>query len=231
VVSCASLRVPIRSNRDKSFCSSIPDNKNFHTPSIESDSPFLYCLLSQPDNKVTLDASSTRGTHSIISASLVPPRDAFRHDAPTKQRASVLVEGRFGRLRFGLEHSRNLARSTPRNPEPEAPATGADDGDLDDEPDRSLGQHGARSCGDSGSNGRSRGAMLVAPVTTRGRTDFSCCSDQTDGEHLFAFAVSVGRGEGGRHHHHRVGDADCHVAVAARTPPGLFKSVEKLGFG
>ncbi|XP_063908234.1 WD repeat-containing protein 7 isoform X4 [Zophobas morio] len=31
---------------------SIPDNKNFHTPSIESDSPFLYCLLSQPDNKL-----------------------------------------------------------------------------------------------------------------------------------------------------------------------------------
>nr|XP_008195733.1 PREDICTED: WD repeat-containing protein 7 isoform X2 [Tribolium castaneum] len=30
---------------------SIPDNKNFHTPSVENDSPFLYCLLSQPDNK------------------------------------------------------------------------------------------------------------------------------------------------------------------------------------
>lgn len=30
---------------------SIPDNKDFHTPSVESDSPFLYCLLSQPDNK------------------------------------------------------------------------------------------------------------------------------------------------------------------------------------
>ncbi|XP_045461740.1 WD repeat-containing protein 7 isoform X6 [Harmonia axyridis] len=30
---------------------SVPDNKNFHKPSTESDSPFLYCLLSQPDNK------------------------------------------------------------------------------------------------------------------------------------------------------------------------------------
>nr|CAH7751890.1 unnamed protein product [Callosobruchus chinensis] len=30
---------------------SIPDNKDFHTQSIESDSPFLYCLLNQPDSK------------------------------------------------------------------------------------------------------------------------------------------------------------------------------------
>ncbi|KAK5648439.1 hypothetical protein RI129_003331 [Pyrocoelia pectoralis] len=31
---------------------SIPDNKNFHCPILESDSPFLYCILSQPDNKL-----------------------------------------------------------------------------------------------------------------------------------------------------------------------------------
>uniref|UniRef100_A0A1Y1K5S4 WD repeat-containing protein 7 n=1 Tax=Photinus pyralis TaxID=7054 RepID=A0A1Y1K5S4_PHOPY len=31
---------------------SIPDNKNFHSPTLESDSPFLYCILSQPDNKL-----------------------------------------------------------------------------------------------------------------------------------------------------------------------------------
>ncbi|XP_019868599.1 WD repeat-containing protein 7 isoform X2 [Aethina tumida] len=30
---------------------SVPDNKQFHTPSVASDLPFLYCLLSQPDNK------------------------------------------------------------------------------------------------------------------------------------------------------------------------------------
>ncbi|XP_023310546.1 WD repeat-containing protein 7 isoform X2 [Anoplophora glabripennis] len=31
--------------------SSTPDHKDFHTPSVESDSPFLYCILNQPDNK------------------------------------------------------------------------------------------------------------------------------------------------------------------------------------
>lgn len=30
---------------------SIPDNKDFHSATIETDSPFLYCILSQPDNK------------------------------------------------------------------------------------------------------------------------------------------------------------------------------------
>ncbi|KAL3288183.1 hypothetical protein HHI36_002633 [Cryptolaemus montrouzieri] len=30
---------------------SVPDNKDFHKPSTENDGPFLYCLLSQPDNK------------------------------------------------------------------------------------------------------------------------------------------------------------------------------------
>ncbi|CAG9834856.1 unnamed protein product [Diabrotica balteata] len=30
---------------------SIPDHAEFHTPSTESDSPFLYCLLNQPDGK------------------------------------------------------------------------------------------------------------------------------------------------------------------------------------
>ncbi|XP_057656170.1 WD repeat-containing protein 7 isoform X15 [Diorhabda carinulata] len=30
---------------------SIPDHADFHTPSTESDSPFLYCLLNQPDSK------------------------------------------------------------------------------------------------------------------------------------------------------------------------------------
>ncbi|KAG5899857.1 hypothetical protein JTB14_012325 [Gonioctena quinquepunctata] len=30
---------------------SIPDTTDFHTASIESDSPFLYCLLNQPDSK------------------------------------------------------------------------------------------------------------------------------------------------------------------------------------
>lgn len=34
------------------FYSSVADNKDFHTQTIETDSPFLYCLLSQPDNKV-----------------------------------------------------------------------------------------------------------------------------------------------------------------------------------
>ncbi|XP_057656171.1 WD repeat-containing protein 7 isoform X16 [Diorhabda carinulata] len=29
----------------------IPDHADFHTPSTESDSPFLYCLLNQPDSK------------------------------------------------------------------------------------------------------------------------------------------------------------------------------------
>lgn len=32
--------------------SSIPENKEFHTATVESDSPFLFCILSQPDNKV-----------------------------------------------------------------------------------------------------------------------------------------------------------------------------------
>ncbi|KAK4884672.1 hypothetical protein RN001_000943 [Aquatica leii] len=31
---------------------SVPDNKNFHSATLESDSPFLYCILSQPDNKL-----------------------------------------------------------------------------------------------------------------------------------------------------------------------------------
>ncbi|KAF5297134.1 hypothetical protein FQA39_LY02714 [Lamprigera yunnana] len=31
---------------------SIPDNKNFHSATLESDSPFLYYILSQPDNKL-----------------------------------------------------------------------------------------------------------------------------------------------------------------------------------
>ncbi|KAG5899856.1 hypothetical protein JTB14_012325 [Gonioctena quinquepunctata] len=31
--------------------SNIPDTTDFHTASIESDSPFLYCLLNQPDSK------------------------------------------------------------------------------------------------------------------------------------------------------------------------------------
>lgn len=30
---------------------SIPDSKDFHNQSVEGDGPFLYCLLSQPDNK------------------------------------------------------------------------------------------------------------------------------------------------------------------------------------
>lgn len=39
-------------NRSVFLFSSIADNKDFHMPTIETDSPFLYCLLSQPDNKV-----------------------------------------------------------------------------------------------------------------------------------------------------------------------------------
>nr|XP_023030250.1 WD repeat-containing protein 7 isoform X6 [Leptinotarsa decemlineata] len=45
-------KLPSNKLRGKSIInSSIPDNTDFHTPSIESDSPFLYCLLNQPDSK------------------------------------------------------------------------------------------------------------------------------------------------------------------------------------
>lgn len=35
-----------------SLCSCIPDNKEFHSPSVGKDSPFLYCVLSQIGEKV-----------------------------------------------------------------------------------------------------------------------------------------------------------------------------------
>lgn len=38
------------SNTRFSF-SSIPDNKEFHGPSVGKDSPFLYCILSNKDEK------------------------------------------------------------------------------------------------------------------------------------------------------------------------------------
>nr|CAH7717856.1 unnamed protein product [Callosobruchus chinensis] len=45
-------KLPANKLRGKNISnSSIPDNKDFHTQSIESDSPFLYCLLNQPDSK------------------------------------------------------------------------------------------------------------------------------------------------------------------------------------
>lgn len=34
-----------------SFCSSVPENKDFHKPSVHDDSPFLYCVLSQIDER------------------------------------------------------------------------------------------------------------------------------------------------------------------------------------
>lgn len=34
------------------LCSSVADNKNFHTAAAESDQPYLYCILSQPGDKV-----------------------------------------------------------------------------------------------------------------------------------------------------------------------------------
>lgn len=33
------------------YFSSIPDNKEFHGPSVGKDSPFLYCVLSNKDEK------------------------------------------------------------------------------------------------------------------------------------------------------------------------------------
>lgn len=33
------------------FFSSIPDNKEFHGPSVGKDSPFLYCILTNKDEK------------------------------------------------------------------------------------------------------------------------------------------------------------------------------------
>ncbi|CAH0550599.1 unnamed protein product [Brassicogethes aeneus] len=45
-------KLPANKLRGKSINnSSVPDNREFHTPSVASDLPFLYCLLSQPDNK------------------------------------------------------------------------------------------------------------------------------------------------------------------------------------
>ncbi|CAH1117289.1 unnamed protein product [Phaedon cochleariae] len=45
-------KLPSNRIRGKSINnSSIPDSADFHTPSIASDSPFLYCLLNQPDSK------------------------------------------------------------------------------------------------------------------------------------------------------------------------------------
>ncbi|CAH1988564.1 unnamed protein product [Acanthoscelides obtectus] len=45
-------KLPANKLRGKNISnSSTPDNKDFHTQSIESDSPFLYCLLNQPDSK------------------------------------------------------------------------------------------------------------------------------------------------------------------------------------
>lgn len=34
------------------ICSSVADNKNFHTAGAENDQPYLYCTLTQPGDKV-----------------------------------------------------------------------------------------------------------------------------------------------------------------------------------
>lgn len=40
---------------NSSFISScVADNKEFHSPASESDSPFLYCVLAVPNDKVRL---------------------------------------------------------------------------------------------------------------------------------------------------------------------------------
>ncbi|XP_066255390.1 WD repeat-containing protein 7 isoform X2 [Euwallacea similis] len=44
-------KLPAKKLRGKSVNNSTADHKDFHTKSVESDSPFLYCLLSQPDGK------------------------------------------------------------------------------------------------------------------------------------------------------------------------------------
>ena len=33
------------------FCSSIPDNKDFHSPSVVRDSPYLYCVMARQEEK------------------------------------------------------------------------------------------------------------------------------------------------------------------------------------
>lgn len=35
------------------LCSSVADNKNFHTAGTEHDQPYLYCTLTQPGDKVS----------------------------------------------------------------------------------------------------------------------------------------------------------------------------------
>lgn len=36
------------------ICSSVADNKNFHSAGVEYDQPYLYCTLTQPGDKVRI---------------------------------------------------------------------------------------------------------------------------------------------------------------------------------
>lgn len=55
------------------FCSCIPDNKEFHSPSVVRDLPYLYCVLSQPGEKVFKLYSQMRNDCKLAFEILLQP--------------------------------------------------------------------------------------------------------------------------------------------------------------
>lgn len=80
------------------YYSSIADNKDFHTPTIETDSPFLYCITTQPDSKVFLflcgDFAATN--HFILhfcAVAIMSTSNEICNNTKTWKIIQILVKG------------------------------------------------------------------------------------------------------------------------------------------